>query len=234
MTIVGGFDPVSWRRGLQPTVIDTAPHFRENQALIQIVSGKVRLEEIELKDKRNVCSELILISGGSISLKNVKLNRSNRDGGFGLRLNSGSLTITNSIFSADKSTGGILLGVFGGKLTVSGSELIGPSEGDDFTTLPILAVGGKGTISVTSNIAPAEVAGLIDAFEAGDYQKAKKIHYKLWPLNKAMFLETNPIPVKTALSLMKKIAPELRLPLAPMSEINLKKLKQVLKDYKLI
>lgn len=107
-------------------------------------------------------------------------------------------------------------------------------SGDDFTTLPILAVGGKGTISVTSNIAPAEVAGLIDAFEAGDYQKAKKIHYKLWPLNKAMFLETNPIPVKTALSLMKKIAPELRLPLAPMSEINLKKLKQVLKKYKII
>lgn len=107
-------------------------------------------------------------------------------------------------------------------------------SGDDFTTLPLLAVGGKGTISVTANIVPAEVAGLIDAFEAGDYQKAKKIHYKIWPLNKAMFLETNPIPVKTALSLMKKISPEFRLPLAPMSEINLKKLKQVLRKYKMI
>ena len=107
-------------------------------------------------------------------------------------------------------------------------------SGDDFTTLPLLAVGGKGTISVTANIAPANVAGLIDAFEAGDYQKAKKIHYRLWPLNRAMFLETNPIPVKTALSLMKKVSPELRLPLSPMSEANRKKLRQVLKDYKFI
>lgn len=107
-------------------------------------------------------------------------------------------------------------------------------SGDDFTTLPLLAVGGKGTISVTANIAPAEVAGMIDAFEAGDYRKAKEIHYRLWSLNRAMFLETNPIPVKTALALMNKVSPELRLPLAPMSEENLNKLKQVLKDYKLI
>ena len=136
LTIVGGFDPVSWRPGLQPTVFDTSPHFRKNQALIRIASGKVRLEKIEIKDSRNVCSELIRISGGSLSLKNVKINRSNRGGAaFGLRLNSGTLTVTNSVFSADKSTGGILLGVYGGKLTVSGSELVGPSKGDDFTIL---------------------------------------------------------------------------------------------------
>ncbi len=107
-------------------------------------------------------------------------------------------------------------------------------SGDDFTTLPLLAVGGRGTISVTANIAPAEVAGMIDAFAAGDYHKAMEIHYRLWPLNRAMFLETNPIPVKTALALMNKVSPELRLPLAPMSEENLNKLKRVLKDYKMI
>ncbi len=107
-------------------------------------------------------------------------------------------------------------------------------SGDDFTTLPLLAVGGKGVISVTANIAPAEVSGLVDAFEAGNYPRARELHFKLWPLNNAMFLETNPIPVKIALSLMKKIAPELRLPLAPMSETNLKKLKQVLKEHKII
>jgi 4-hydroxy-tetrahydrodipicolinate synthase len=107
-------------------------------------------------------------------------------------------------------------------------------SGDDFTTLPLLAVGGKGTISVTANIAPAEVAGMIDAFEAGDYRKAKEIHYRLWSLNRAMFLETNPIPVKTALALMNRVSPELRLPLSPMSDANMNKLKQVLKDHKMI
>ncbi len=107
-------------------------------------------------------------------------------------------------------------------------------SGDDFVTLPMLSVGAKGVISVTSNIIPRDVAQMVDAFFAGDYKKAQELHFKMWEINTAMFLETNPIPVKTALSMMGMITPEMRLPLAPMSEANLKKLKKVLIDYKLI
>ncbi len=107
-------------------------------------------------------------------------------------------------------------------------------SGDDFVTLPMLAVGAKGVISVTSNIIPSDVAQMIDAFFAGDYKKAVELHFKMWDINVAMFLETNPIPVKTALALMGMITPEMRLPLAPMAEANLKKLKNALINYKLI
>ncbi len=107
-------------------------------------------------------------------------------------------------------------------------------SGDDFTTLPILAIGGKGVISVASNIVPHDVAGLCHSFEEGNIERARAIHYKLMPLYRAMFYETNPIPVKTALGLMEMIEPELRLPLCPMSESNLNRLKENLKDYGLI
>ncbi len=107
-------------------------------------------------------------------------------------------------------------------------------SGDDFVTLPMLSVGAKGVISVTSNIIPGDVAKMIDAFFAGDYKKAQELHFKMWDINTAMFLETNPIPVKTALSMMGMITPEMRLPLASMSETNLKKLKKVLIDYRLL
>jgi 4-hydroxy-tetrahydrodipicolinate synthase len=65
-------------------------------------------------------------------------------------------------------------------------------SGDDFTVLPILSVGGKGVISVVSNVAPADMAGLVDAFEAGDLAKAREFHFKMWPLMEALFFETNP------------------------------------------
>lgn len=107
-------------------------------------------------------------------------------------------------------------------------------SGDDFVTLPMLAVGAKGVISVTSNVIPSDVAQMIDAFFAGDYKKAAERHFKMWDINIAMFLETNPIPVKTALAMMGMITPEMRLPLAPMAEMNLKKLKNALINYKLI
>jgi len=107
-------------------------------------------------------------------------------------------------------------------------------SGDDFTNYPILAVGGKGIISVTANIVPERLASLWDTFESGDYNKAREIHYQLLELNNAMFLETNPIPVKTALGLMNKISPELRMPLSPMSQSNLEKLKKVMAKYKLL
>ena len=107
-------------------------------------------------------------------------------------------------------------------------------SGDDFTNYPILAMGGRGVISVTANIVPDKIAAMWDAFESGDHTKAREIHYQLLSLNNAMFLETNPIPVKTALGLMGKISPEMRLPLSPMSQNNLEKLKKVMAKYKII
>lgn len=107
-------------------------------------------------------------------------------------------------------------------------------SGDDFTVYPTLAVGGHGVISVVANAAPRDMADLCDAYFASDMKKANDLHYKLLPLNAAMFYETNPIPVKTALSLMGKVSGEFRLPLCPMSEGNLNRLKKAMKDYGLI
>jgi len=107
-------------------------------------------------------------------------------------------------------------------------------SGDDFTVLPILAVGGKGVISVISNVAPADMAGMIDAFEANDISRARELHHKMYPLMEALFFETNPIPTKAALSLMGKIEYELRLPLCKMSDANYERLKKVMTDYGLI
>ncbi|HWR72409.1 MAG TPA: 4-hydroxy-tetrahydrodipicolinate synthase [Nitrospirota bacterium] len=107
-------------------------------------------------------------------------------------------------------------------------------SGDDFTTLPLLCLGGVGGISVTANVAPADCAGMVDAFFAGKMQEALRFHYKLEPLHNAMFIETNPIPAKTSLALMGKIAEEFRLPLCPMADANKEKLRKALKDYGLI
>jgi 4-hydroxy-tetrahydrodipicolinate synthase len=107
-------------------------------------------------------------------------------------------------------------------------------SGDDFTTLPLLCLGGVGAISVTANVVPADAAGMFDAFFAGKREEALKFHFKMEPLHSAMFIETNPIPVKTSLALMGKIAEELRLPLCPMADANKEKLKKSLKDYGLI
>jgi 4-hydroxy-tetrahydrodipicolinate synthase len=107
-------------------------------------------------------------------------------------------------------------------------------SGDDTLTLPVLSIGGKGVISVIANIVPKETAEMIKLWEKGDVEGAKNMYLKLLPLCQAMFYETNPIPVKTALSLMGKIKGELRLPLCPMSKANLEKLKTVLKQYNLI
>ena len=107
-------------------------------------------------------------------------------------------------------------------------------SGDDFIVYPLICVGGRGVISVVSNIAPNDMANLVEAALDADYTKAKELHYKLQPLCRAMFLETNPIPVKTALAMMGKIEEELRLPLCKMKEENRKRLESILKDYGLI
>ena len=104
-------------------------------------------------------------------------------------------------------------------------------SGDDALTLPMLAVGAKGVITVTANVAPAEMAAMVDAWAAGDTAKARALHYKLYPLFQALFLETNPIPVKHAVALMGKATAELRLPLCPMSKDNLDTLTRALKDF---
>ena len=113
-------------------------------------------------------------------------------------------------------------------------EYCGPDftvlSGDDFTLLPTLAIGGHGVISVTSNVAPAPVAKLCAAWRSGDAATARALHYTLAPLNRVMFIETNPGPAKTALGLMGRMKPDLRLPMVGLSQKNEASLTQVLKE----
>jgi 4-hydroxy-tetrahydrodipicolinate synthase len=113
-------------------------------------------------------------------------------------------------------------------------ERITVLSGDDPLTLPMMAIGAKGVITVTANIVPRDMAAMVDAFTAGKLDEATRLHYRLYPLSTALFYETNPIPVKEALAMMGKIQPELRLPLCPMSADNRDKLARALKDYGLI
>ena len=103
-------------------------------------------------------------------------------------------------------------------------------SGDDFTIAPSMAIGGKGVISVISNIAPRKTAALCAAMSAGNVAEGRRLHYELAPLCRACFLETNPIPVKTALALMGKMSLELRLPLVELLPENLTRLKEYLKS----
>ncbi|ACV69158.1 4-hydroxy-tetrahydrodipicolinate synthase [Desulfohalobium retbaense] len=117
-------------------------------------------------------------------------------------------------------------------------EACGPDftvlSGEDFTVLPLLAVGGHGVISVTSNIAPKMMSDMCRAFRAGEQNKALGLSLELLPLCRGMFLETNPIPVKTALSMMGMMDLELRLPLVPLTPENEAALKALLTDKGLI
>lgn len=106
--------------------------------------------------------------------------------------------------------------------------------GDDALTLPMMAVGAKGVVTVTANILPTDMANLVKAFADGKIDEARRIHFKLSPLFAALFYESNPIPVKEALGMMGKIDPELRLPLCPMAQDTREKLVRVLKDTGLI
>ncbi len=107
-------------------------------------------------------------------------------------------------------------------------------SGDDGLTLPILSIGGTGVISVVANVAPKLVVSMVEAFQNGDREKARELHLALAPLIRAMFLETNPIPVKKAVELIGLPAGNLRLPLASISPDNEKKLKIALNDLHLI
>jgi 4-hydroxy-tetrahydrodipicolinate synthase len=104
-------------------------------------------------------------------------------------------------------------------------------SGDDSLTLPIMAVGGAGVISVVGNILPKESAAVTSAMLAGDVVRARKTHFRLLPVMKALFLETNPIPVKAALSMMGHCRDELRLPLLPMTDGPRQKLRAALQAF---
>lgn len=107
-------------------------------------------------------------------------------------------------------------------------------SGEDSLTLPIIASGGDGVISVISNEVPKEFGDMVRFALKGNLDKAQELHYRLFDLMKANFIESNPIPVKTALGMMKKIKENLRLPLTNMSDVNKAKLKDVLKKLKLV
>ena len=115
----------------------------------------------------------------------------------------------------------------------------GPAEfavmsGEDALNYPILCCGGSGVISVTANIVPGKVHDLVELTLKGKNENAKELHLELLELNQAMFIETNPIPVKESLHLMGMIERELRLPMCNLQDENLKKLEEILTKYNLI
>jgi len=107
-------------------------------------------------------------------------------------------------------------------------------SGDDNLTLPLMSVGGRGVISVIANIVPRETAEMTHAALAGDWKLARELHLKLFPLARAAFMETNPIPVKEAMGMMGMLEPEFRLPMCPMGAANRERLRAVLVQHGLI
>ncbi len=107
-------------------------------------------------------------------------------------------------------------------------------SGDDNITLPLLAIGGHGVVSVIANILPRETAEMVHAALDGDWKRARDLHYRLFPLARAAFLETNPIPIKEAMAMAGMIEPEFRLPMCRMSDANRERLRAVLTQYALV
>jgi 4-hydroxy-tetrahydrodipicolinate synthase len=104
-------------------------------------------------------------------------------------------------------------------------------SGDDSLTLPFMSVGAVGVVSVASNLFPAEICALVRAFESGDVTQCEKLHRKLFPLFKALFIEPNPVPIKTALNWRGAISGECRLPLCEMTEANQARLRKTLENF---
>jgi 4-hydroxy-tetrahydrodipicolinate synthase len=107
-------------------------------------------------------------------------------------------------------------------------------SGDDNITLPLLAIGGRGVISVIANIVPRETSEMVHAALDGDWKRARELHYKLFPLARAAFLETNPIPIKEAMAMAGMLEPEFRLPMCRMGDANRQKLRAILESYGLV
>ena len=104
-------------------------------------------------------------------------------------------------------------------------------SGDDLTFFPLLSVGAKGIISVTANVVPDKMAEMYRAFTSGDFQRAARIHRELYPLSKVLFIDTNPIPVKTALAMMGRMEKEFRLPLCPTTPEKEAVIETTLKEF---
>jgi 4-hydroxy-tetrahydrodipicolinate synthase len=119
-----------------------------------------------------------------------------------------------------------MIAMCGGRLSIL--------SGDDSLTLPLIALGGQGVISTTSNVLPREMHDLAASALRGDVTLAREIHYRILPMMRALFIETNPIPVKQALSYMGKCANELRMPMTPMSKPAADRLHAAMKELKLI
>jgi 4-hydroxy-tetrahydrodipicolinate synthase len=107
-------------------------------------------------------------------------------------------------------------------------------SGIELLCFPVLALGGSGMVSATGNVMPREVAELYNLSRDGQWDAARELHYHLTPINDALFLESNPAPAKTALGWMGKIAPEIRLPLAQLSDANQAKLRETMASYNLL
>jgi len=107
-------------------------------------------------------------------------------------------------------------------------------SGDDALTVPLMAIGAKGVIATIGNAMPREIHELAAAGLAGDFERARQLHYKMLPLMRTLFIETNPICIKQALAFMGKCCNELRLPLVPMTPPAAEKLKAVMKELRLI
>src|SRR5947199_2006888 len=107
-------------------------------------------------------------------------------------------------------------------------------SGDDNVTLPLLAIGGSGVVSVIANIVPRETAEFVHAALDGDWKRARDLHYRLFPLARAAVLDTNPIPIKEAMAMAGMLEPEFRLPMCRMSDANREKLRAILKSYALV
>jgi len=107
-------------------------------------------------------------------------------------------------------------------------------SGDDSLTLPMMSVGARGIISVVANLVPADVKAMVDAAAAGDYAKARELHYKMLPLVRMCFIENNPAGIKCAMHLAGRIGPDMRLPVCGMLDANVEKMRQVLVDYGII
>ena len=121
-----------------------------------------------------------------------------------------------------------------GEILAAAGDKIDILSGDDFLTLPLMAIGAKGIISVSANAIPKEVKTMVAAINSNDWAKAKQLHLKLLKFHNTMFIESNPVPVKTALAMMGKIRADVRLPLCSMGEATTAKLKSVMTEYGLI
>ena len=121
-----------------------------------------------------------------------------------------------------------------GQILAGAGDKIDVISGDDFLTFPMMACGAKGVISVSANAIPGRVKAMVSAAESGDYLTARRLHLELLEFHTAMFIESNPVPVKTTLALMGRIEARVRLPLVGMSDANLAKLKAILETYALL